>query len=365
MELKLTNAVVFDGETEKICTLYISEGIFSAEKDMPFDMIDCEHNWVVPGFIDLQVYGGNGILFSDNPTVETLGKLVSSCLAGGTTSILPTIATNSFEVILKSIDAVKLYIRQNKGGVLGIHLEGPFLNPSKKGAHLEKYIIKPNPEIIKQLVDKSQGVIKIMTVAPECCDDEVLDYCTRNGILLSAGHSEATYEEGRRFLAKNKLVTHLFNAMSLLHHREPGLPGALFASEHAYASIVADGYHVHFDMVNLAKKILGERLFLITDAVAESNGVYPHLLKKDRYVLPDGTLSGSALTMIRAVQNCVEKAGISPGEAFRMASLYPARALDLNLGTLQFGMPADFLVVTKNFELKSVFKDGVRVNASY
>jgi N-acetylglucosamine-6-phosphate deacetylase len=133
-------------------------------------------------------------------------------------------------------------------------------------------------------------------------------------------------------------------------------------SKDVYSSIVADGYHVNFEMVRLAKNLMGERLFLITDAVAENNGVYPHLLKEDRYVLPDGTLSGSALTMIKAVKNCIEKAGISPCEAFRMASTYPAKAIGLELGTFQTGTNADCLIINKELEIKTIIKNGEIIN---
>jgi len=232
-------------------------------------------------------------------------------LAGGATNILPTVATNSTALIFKAIDAVKEY-QQRSTGILGLHLEGPFINPKKKGAHLEQYIIKPTMEFAQQLVAASEGVIKIITLAPECCDEAIVKYFIDNGIKISVGHSDATFEQANKaFDAGATLVTHLFNAMSPLNHRAPGLPGAAFQHHTALSSIVADGFHVDFNVIAIAKKIMQERLFIITDAVTGSNGVYPHVLTAERYVLPDGTLSGSALTMIKAVCNCIDKAGIA------------------------------------------------------
>lgn len=364
MNIKLINATVFYGDTiQESATICIEDEKFTHDDTIKFSkIIDCENDWIVPGFIDLQVYGGDGKLFSNDPTVDTLKTIYAYCLAGGATTILPTIATNSFEIISRSIDAVKKYQQQNLPGILGLHVEGPFINPLKKGAHLQKYITRPTMDIAKKIVDEAKGVIKIITLAPECCDNQVMDFFMENGIHISAGHSDTTYEQSIQYFNKIKLVTHLFNAMSPLHHRDPGLPGATLVSNDVYASIVADGYHVHFEMISLAKRLMGERLFLITDAVTDCDGVYPHQLKGDRYLLPDGTLSGSALTMIKAVKNCVEKARISIDEVFRMATLYPAKAIGLNdLGNLRPGSKADCLRISKQLEIKIVLKNGISV----
>ena len=148
-----------------------------------------------------------------------------------------------------------------------------------------------------------------MTIAPELQDQEVINYLHQQGIVISAGHSDASYEEALGFLNNPvKAATHLYNAMPKIHHREPGLVPAIFKMK-PYTSIVADGIHVSFPMIELAKRELGDRLFLITDAVTETNeGIYPHIFKNDRYTMPDGTLSGSCLTMLKAVENCVKYA---------------------------------------------------------
>ena len=189
-----------------------------------------------------------------------------------------------------------------------MHLEGPFLNPVKRGAHPAAYIQKATLEKVKRWVESAEGEIKMMTIAPELQDQEVIDYLHNAGVIVSSGHSNATYEQGKAFLNKPiPAVTHLFNAMPQMHHREPGYIPAIFEAR-PYTSIVADGIHVDFAMTRLAKSQLGDKLFLITDAVtAATTGAYQHQLINGKYVMPDGTLSGSSLTMLKAVENCVKK----------------------------------------------------------
>jgi N-acetylglucosamine-6-phosphate deacetylase len=362
MNTKIINATIFNGDTvEPNATIGIADGRFTNDDSLAYDeIIDFENDWLIPGFIDLQVYGGNGKLFSDDPSIAALQSLYDHSLAGGATAVLPTIATNSPEIIFKTIAAIKAYQQQKLPGILGLHLEGPFINPIKRGAHLEQYIVKPTLEFAKQIIDAAEGVVKIITLAPECCDDKVIAHFIKESIQLSAGHSNATFEEATDAFKKGiKLATHLFNAMSPLNHREPGLPGAVFLNDEVYSSFVPDGYHVSFNTMKIAKKLMGNRLFIITDAVTNTNGIYPHQLYNDRYVLPDGTLSGSALTMLKGVANCIEKVGIAPEEAFRMASLYPAKAIgiDKERGKIKEGYIADYLRLSDKLELKAVFKN--------
>ncbi len=367
MSVKIINATIFTGETVlENASIGIINGKFTDDLYAQFETeINYNGDWLVPGFIDLQLYGGNGQLFSDKLSVESLKATYQYSLAGGATTILPTIATNSWEVIFKGIDTIREYQQQGLPGIPGMHLEGPFINPLKRGAHLQQHIIQPTIHLAKELVDKSGGIIKIITLAPECCSDEVLDIFLSNGIIVSAGHSNATMAEANHAFGKGvKLVTHLFNAMSPLNHREPGLAGATMMNENIMSSIVPDGYHVNFEMVKLAKKMMGERLFIITDAVTGTGGDYQHQLDSDKYILPDGTLSGSALTMIKAVHNCIEKASITAEEVFRMASLYPAKAMGMHhdLGKIKAGYTADFLRLDKNKQLLAVYKNAVQQN---
>lgn len=364
MNTRIINATIFNGNiVEEDASIGIANGKFTTDLSLTFDtVIDFEQDWLLPGFIDLQLYGGNGILFSDSPSVEALKSMYSYSLSGGATSILPTVATNSKEVIFKAIEAVKSYRRLGLPGILGLHLEGPFINPVKKGAHLESFISKPTIAFAKQITEVAEGVVTMITLAPECCPDEVIEHFIGEGIALSAGHSNATITEARHGFNKGiRLVTHLFNAMSPLGHREPGLPGATLLSKNVMSSIVPDGYHVSFDMIKLAKQLMGSRLFIITDAVTNTNGIYPHRLHEDKYILPDGTLSGSALTMLKAVTNCIYKAGIPAEEVFRMATQYPAEAIVMNdkIGSIKESIAADCIRLDADLSLKLVIKNGV------
>ena len=326
------------------------------------DRYDLQGNYLVPAFIDLQLYGGNGLLFSQALSEEAILATDAYCVSGGCTRFLLTLATNSIDVFLKGIAVAKKFLQQqNNTGLLGLHLEGPYINPLKRGAHFEEYIKQPTLDEVQTFIDAADGVLKMMTLAPEQCCDEVIQLLIDHNVIVSAGHSNATYQQATAGFNKGiTTATHLFNAMSPLQGREPGVVGAIYDHATAYSSIVCDGFHTSFEAVRISKKLMQERLFLITDAVtATTEGAYQHLLKDDRYVLPDGTLSGSALTMMRAVNNCVRHAGIEFDEALRMASLYPARVANLlHSGKIEEGFVADFTVVSKNREIAAVFRGG-------
>lgn len=292
---------------------------------------DLQGGYLVPAFIDVQLYGGNGQLFGEHPSLEAVQATVDYSRKGGAHLILPTVATNTNEIALNAIEAVREYWQTGGTGVYGLHLEGPFLNPLKRGAHSLDQIQPVTMEALKTLVEPGRGIIKMMTVAPELFEPDQLNYLLEAGIILSAGHSNASYEEARRGFEQGiRTCTHLFNAMSPLQHRAPGLVGAILSHPTVASSIVPDGYHVDPVVIKMAKDLMGERLFIITDAVTQNEtGKYSHQLRGDHYTLPNGTLSGSALTMLTAVQYCVKKVGISLEEALRMASLYPARVLGI------------------------------------
>jgi len=309
---------------------------------------------LAPAFIDIQIYGASSKLFSVYPSADTLHKMKAHCNSGGTKYFLPTIATNNADVFKKGIDAIHSYWKSGGEGVPGLHIEGPWINKTKRGAHIESFIHTPEIDEVKDLLEYGKGAIKMITLAPEVCPVDLIDLIKSYGIIISAGHSNATYDEAVNTFKKDiHIATHLFNAMSPLHHREPGLPAAIMLNPSVMASIVADGYHVDFAMISLAKKLMGERLFCITDAVTETKeGPYPHELIGDKY-MANGILSGSALTMMKAVKNCVEKCNISLEEALRMASLYPAKVLGLDneTGKIEKGFKADFVLMNENLEV--------------
>lgn len=313
---------------------------------------------VAPAFIDLQIYGGDGKLFSAELDTEAIAATYQYCLRGGCTQFMLTMATNTIGNFLKGMELVKQYWQQGGKGLLGLHMEGPYLNPAKKGAHIPEHIKKPSADEVRLLLEKGKGVLKMMTIAPEVCDKAIIRMLLDNNIIVSAGHSNATYAEAAKGFALGiPTATHLFNAMSPFQGREPGMVGAVYNNDTVKSSIVTDGIHVDFVSVRVSKKIMGERLFFITDTVAEtSKGEYRHVLKGDRFTLPDGTLSGSALTMMQSVKNGVQHVGIPLEEALRMASTYPAQLLQLPvpLGKIEPGYAAEFVLFDDALDVKGV-----------
>jgi len=321
-------------------------------------VVDAAGDYVVPGFIDLQIYGGGRRLFSDDPSTQSMAVIADALVKSGTTGFMITVATNSMGVMGEVFDVLSAY---QHPALMGLHLEGPYLNAEKKGAHPAEYIRNPDPAEITALLKRAGSCLRMMTIAPERFAPESIRLLLDSGVLLSAGHSNASFAEAMAgFRNGIPAVTHLFNAMSPLHHRDPGLPGAAFQSDIARASIIADGIHVDYQTLSISKKLMGERLFLITDAVSETEGgTYTHIFKGNRYTLPDGTLSGSALTMMQAVANCVRYAGIPLEEALRMATVYPAALIGAEAyGRIEPGMVANLVVFDKEYKVKKVFLRG-------
>lgn len=327
-----------------------------------YTIVDAEGSYLTPGFIELQIYGSGGNLFSAYPTAATLKQMDADLISKGTTRFMACVATNSMEVVYQCIDAAKAYRKEAKG-FLGLHLEGPYLNPKRLGAHVPEYVHKATLDEVKRLLEYADGTVKLMTIAAELQDDEVIQYLLDQGVVLSLGHSDASFEEATAAYNKGfKTTTHLFNAMPSIHHRMPNLPVAVFNHPVAMASIIADGRHVDFEMVKMSYRLMKERLFLITDAVTACNtGPYQHQLSGDKYVTPDGTLSGSNITMLDAVRNCVNICGIPLADALNMASLHPAKVLGLesSLASVEPDKTADLLLVNEDLALKKCFVNGV------
>lgn len=324
--------------------------------DRPFITNDTE-TFIAPAFVDFQVYGAAQKLFAVYPEVETLRLMNAIFSKEGTCLFQPTLATNTSDTFRRGIDAVRAYWQAGGKGVAGLHLEGPWIHPAKKGAHIESEIHSPTLEEVEELLAYGKGVIKTITLAPEVCSDEVLDLLLSSGVVISAGHSNTTYAEAMQSFDKGiPAVTHLFNAMSPLHHREPGLVGAALQHSNVVTSIIPDGHHVDFAAIALAKKLMGERLFAITDAVTETTeGAYRHHLVENKYEC-NGTLSGSAISMYDACYNLVKKVGIDVEEALRMCSLYPARLLKMQhlYGKIAPGFAAQLVVLDKQLKLAEV-----------
>jgi N-acetylglucosamine-6-phosphate deacetylase len=311
---------------------------------------------LAPAFIDIQIYGANKKLFAVFPSADTLEEMYKHCLSGGTHFFQPTVATNTSQVVYKCIDAVNNYYKTGGKGVMGLHLEGPWINKSKRGAHVEELIHSPDIDEVTDLLEYGKGVIKMITLAPEVCGADIIDLIQSSGIIISAGHSNSTFTEATEAFNNGiHTVTHLFNAMSAFHHRNPGLPAAVMLHPTVMSSIIADGHHVDFEVIKIAKQLIQRRLFLITDAVTETTeGYYPHQQEGDKYVAK-GILSGSSITMLQSVKNCIEKIGIELNEAFRMASLYPAKVLgiDHHTGMIKKGYSASFIMLDNDLKLTS------------
>ncbi len=312
---------------------------------------------VAPAFLDIQIYGAHDKLLAVYPSADSIFRLYDYCSKGGASHFVVTVATNNKTVFHACIDAVKDYWQEGGRGCLGLHVEGPWINASKKGAHLETFIHAPSLNEVKELLEYGKGVIKIITLAPEVCSQEIIQYIQSNGIIVSAGHSNATFQEATEAFDNGiGTATHLFNAMSPLQHRAPGFVGAVFNHPTVMCSIVPDGYHVDFEAIKIAKKQMGDRLFVITDAVAETTvGPYPHHLVGDRYE-SNGILSGSALTMLSSLKNLINKVDIPLEEALRMVSTYPAKAIQMNhhLGTIAIGQPANLVCLSETLEIENL-----------
>ena len=305
-----------------------------------------------PGLIDLQLNGCGGVMFNDAITAETLDTMHSTNLRSGTTSFLPTLITAPDQDMVAAIALVTDYRRRYPHRVLGLHFEGPYLNLRRGGIHNRAYIRPADAAMIDRMAEAGPEVVRLVTLAPEVVPSQSIQRLAQAGIVVSAGHTEATFEEALAgFKAGVTMATHLFNAMSPWQSRSPGVVGAVLGQPEVYAGIIADGHHVHFGSVHLAQTIKQDRLILVTDATPPVGtdmdsftiGGQEVFYRDGRCVSADGTLGGAALTLIEAIRNCVQQMELPLAEALRMATLYPARAIgvDRDLGQLAPGYQAN------------------------
>lgn len=324
----------------------------------PGDGEGAKNGFLCAGFVDLQLYGGGGKLFSNQATTECIRSTFEEHIKTGTVAFQITLNCSPKNTMLQAIQACKNY--QGKG-LVGLHLEGPFFNPVRRGAHQEAFVQKPDMAFIESLIAETDGLPTYLTIAPEMFESTVLDRLIASPIMVSIGHSEASFEQANAAINQGiSRITHLFNAMSQWQSRSLGIVGASFSSN-AWTSIIVDGLHCDFESVKLAKKLKGDRLFLITDAVTNDvSGPYFFSQRDDRFTNDAGTLSGSSLTMQQAVKNCVEKANISLEEAIRMATTYPAQVanLDQDLGSIEVGKRACFIHFSDDLTIQQVWYDG-------
>lgn len=327
-------------------------------KIAPGDGRGAKNGFLCAGFIDLQLYGGGGKLFSNQATTECITSTFEEHIKTGTVAFQITLNCSPKNTMSQAIQACKNY--QGKG-LVGLHLEGPFFNPVRRGAHQEEFVQKPDMAFIESLITETDDLPTYLTIAPEMFESAVLDRLIESSIMVSIGHSEASFDQAMGAIEKGiSRITHLFNAMSQWQSRALGIVGASFSSD-AWTSIIVDGLHCDFESVKLAKKLKGDRLFLITDAVTNDvSGPYFFSQTEGRFTNDAGTLSGSSLTMQQAVQNCVEKANIPLEEAIRMATIYPAQVanLDQDLGSIDVGKRACFIHFSDDLTIQQVWYDG-------
>ncbi len=376
----LINCKIFNGDKfiDKNCIVlenkYIKkvvnyDELDENEKDM-HDTIDLKGMILSPGFIDLQLNGCGGVLFNDDISINTLKIMNETNNKYGCTSFLPTLITSPDEKIekaLKLVSEMTLEDRENNG-ILGLHIEGPYINVEKKGIHRPEYIRILSDEIIDKISEAGSEVVKIITIAPEKSKIEHLEKFKLANINIAMGHTNATYDECFERKDYFTHATHLYNAMSPLDSREPGVIGYLFQSTNIYCGIIVDGMHSHYASVKIAKKLLNERLYLVTDAASpagtdmkefmfEGNIVYH---ENGRCYSPKGTLGGSALVMIDGVKNLVQHVELDLEEALRMATSYPAKAIkvDDQYGYIKENYIADLTFFDEQFKVKGTISKG-------
>lgn len=322
--------------------------------------------YLVPGFIDVHIHGVDGADTMD-ATPECLLTMTSALVKEGTTSFLATTITQDENAIEKALANVAQFMKEQNGPgkaeIVGIHLEGPFINPVRKGAQPEKYILEPNIETFQKWQKIAEGNIKLVTLAPEQPNGlELVEYLAKNDCIASIGHSDASYEEVKKAVeAGASHVTHLFNGMKGIHHREPGTSGAALLFDELTVEIIADGIHLRPEMFSLVLKLKGlDRVVLITDSMRAKclkNGVYDLggqevYVKDGKALLKDGTLAGSILKMKDSVKNILQYTNLTLPEVVKLASTNPAKELGIDdrKGSLEVGKDADIVVLNEQYE---------------
>ncbi|WP_332686713.1 N-acetylglucosamine-6-phosphate deacetylase [Devosia sp.] len=330
---------------------------------------------VAPGFIDLQVNGGGGVLFNNNPTVDSIRTICAAHAQFGTTALLPTLITDTPEINIAALAAGKAAMDQAVPGFLGLHLEGPHLSLARKGTH-DPALIRPmdDADLARIITARADLPNLLVTVAAETVTPSQIQALTDAGIIVSIGHSDATLATANAaFSAGASMATHLFNAMSQLGNREPGVVGAVLTNDSVHAGLIADGIHVHPASIEIAlrAKTGPGRVFLVTDAMSQTGTDLTMLTLNGRTItraggalrLADGTLAGADLDMIDAVEFMHSRIGLPFEEALRMASLYPAQAmgLDAEFGHLRPGAIASFLHLSDSHQVRATWIGGAEV----
>ncbi|MDB5531234.1 MAG: nagA [Devosia sp.] len=379
--LAISGARIFDGHAWHDDAALLAEfgyvtGISSADAvpDKARRVV-LDGGMIVPGFVDLQVNGGGGVLFNNDPSLDAIRTICAAHAQFGTTALLPTLITDTVQVNVAAIAAGVAAYRERVPGFIGLHLEGPHLSVARKGTH-DPALIRPMDDADMARIIAAKDLVPnlICTVAAETVTPDQIAKLTAAGIVVSIGHSDASYDvASRAFDAGASMATHLFNAMSQLGNREPGVAGAVLDRPSVFAGLIADGIHVHPATIGAAlraKRGPG-RIFLVTDAMSQTGTDLVSFTLNGRTITrsegalrtADGTLAGADLDMIDAVNFMVDRIGLELDEAIRMASLYPAEAMDLasTHGHLMASASASFVHLSDDRQVRATWVDGVEV----
>jgi N-acetylglucosamine-6-phosphate deacetylase len=332
--------------------------------------IDLEAQVLLPGFIDVQVNGGGGVLFNDDPSLESIRAIGAAHRRYGTTGFLPTLISDDLDTIGQAIAAVQSSLDARLPGALGIHIEGPFLNWARRGVHDPKHLRRLDNGVVS-LLRSLRGGRTVLTLAPEMTTGDMIAQLAASGILLSAGHSDASYAQTAAAIEHGvRGFTHLFNAMAPLAPREPGIVGAALYDPSTWCGIIVDGHHVDPVMLKLALRCKRhDRFMLVTDAMPPVGSSAPSFILQGRTIHvvdgvcrdENGTLAGTGLDMATAVRNAVSLLGLSLAEAARMASEYPAAflGLDNEIGRIAPGYRANLVLLDDGLRVQRTWIEGV------
>ncbi|GAB2899200.1 N-acetylglucosamine-6-phosphate deacetylase [Microbulbifer echini] len=372
MAFALVAETLFDGEQtlQDVPLVVADDGRIVSIGDSAQGTAPYVRGLLAPGLVDVQVNGGGGVLFNQEPSVAGLRTMAEAHARFGTTVFLPTLITDRLDVMQRAANAVSAALRERVPGVVGIHFEGPHLSVPKKGTHESSFIRPLSAEEWGIYAREDLGV-KVVTLAPETVPVEDIHRLAAMGVRVCLGHSNADGETVRLALRAGAVgFTHLYNAMSPLHSREPGMVGTALVSDEAWCGIIADGHHVSAEAMTLALKAKPRgKLLLVTDAMslvgsdALSFPLYDRVVTRegDRLTSTTGELAGSHLDMMGAVRNFSRWCGLEINESLRMASLYPSQFLGLQGGRIAPGARADLILLDRHLQVQKTWIGGCPV----
>ena len=372
----INGRILADGQIRSGHTLLLSGARIEAlvpdgdVRSKDIDVTDLEGQLLLPGFVDVQVNGGGGVLFNDDPSLASIRAIGAAHRRFGTTGFLPTLISDDLDTIAQAIAAVQSALDSGLPGVLGIHIEGPFLNWARRGVHDPKHLRLLDTSLVSLLCRLRSGRT-LLTLAPEMTTTEMIAQLAAGGLLISAGHSDASYEETVAAIKHGvRGFTHLFNAMARLEPRQPGIVGAALYDPDTWCGIIVDGHHVDPVMLKLALRCKRhDRFMLVTDAMPPVGSANPSFVLQGKTITmidgicrdEQGTLAGTGLDMASAMRNAISMLDLDLIDAARMASEYPAEFLGLSheLGKIAPGYRANLVQLNDVLEVQRTWIDGV------